>query len=309
MTDRTPWYGPLARFFGVNPTRTEAESIEERTESELAALIAGKSQTRKFSQDENVRFCRLISDENPVHRNADAARAYTFMKFSDTPLVGLLLVGSAQRVAEETFQSISNYWGFDPGSNFVVGTNTQFRAPAYPGKDLEFSVIGCAETSEGIDLSVRIGLGNETIALTDVSFAGKYRQAPNIAGPLFSESYGLTESAVRAINESLGYHVDKGTSPFIASAYGPSTLLYLLANKNGSMTGGNLRMETSYLGQPVLDDVQVDIMPPKRKTPSNRFNLGVLSSVATTPIAFTSISCVTPTQVTLRKEPRKIDLG
>ncbi len=309
MDGKRPWYTHLAHFFGGKPNRTEVELIEEQIEEELAALVGGKVQTRKFTPEENIRFCRLISDENPIHRDEEAARAYKFMKLEDRAIVGPLLVGNAQRVAEETFDSISNYWGLEPGSNFVVGTKTQFKTPAYPGKELEFKVVECAETASGIDLSVRIGVGSDTIALADVSFAGTYRQNPGIAGPIFSESYEVTGQVVDEVNKILGYPEGRGMSPLVPSLFTPSTLLYLLQARTGSMIGGNLKMETSYLGKPALDEVQVDIFPPRKKAQSNRFNLSALASVGTVPIAYTSISCVTPEQVALRKTPRKIDLS
>ncbi|MFH1802876.1 MAG: MaoC family dehydratase [archaeon] len=305
IESKTPLYEVLTGLFGRTPSvATTAEDVEAQAEKELRALVKDRAQEVNFSGEQNADVCDHIFDYNPIHRSAEAAKAFQFGKFKERPIVGPLIIGTAQRVAEATFRDIRDYFGLEEIQNLVVGTKTKFRNPAYPDQKVKFDVIDCKESGGNVVLAVAVTSGRDKIAQVDVLVGPRYRQMPEIGGPIHSEVYEIPQEVINGLNKCIGFEEGR-VSPFNGAALVPSALLFMLKERTGSMVGGNLAMETSYLGMPTAGRYQVDIMPPRNIREASRFTLGALVTQETAPIAYTMIKAATPETLKLERDARQ----
>jgi acyl dehydratase len=286
---------------------------------EIDEAFAGTGEKIQITRDENTAYCNLTYDFNPRHRDPAIARASTFIKFDDTPIVGTLLLAHGARIAQRGLENLRARWGITDQELFVVCYDIAFKNPAYPERDIEFRLDDHSESpSKGIEVKIKATDGNDqTLAVVSTVFHSAYEPRPTIDGPMFSMLYDTPQTEL-----SFFYRItrdrERPEMPLVLRpSFIPSTLLQFLQDKTGSMEGGNLRMTVQYLSQPTLlskpEDVvpgptQIDIFPVLRKhgpvsEGNSRYTFPAIVSQDRRPLAYADIRCVAPKPLYLERKP------
>jgi hypothetical protein len=293
-------------LFGRKP-KSVAEEIEEQIDKEIDEILGRCNETISFSYEDNVGFCDDVEDFNRIHRDKEAAKAFKFIKFEDTPIVGVLSASTGARIVGNALNQLREYWGAQEEELKVLGQEISFKNPCYPGEEISLSFGGYKESTTGIELSLLGSVKKKEVIEITTRLGTAFNLMPQIAGPITSYVYGLDESKITSMLEHTKGAYNGSILPILPAAFMPSPLINLLEQRTGSTEGANLRMNLDYLAQAVHPgQIQVDIFTPSRiPQPGGRplYKFRSVVSQDTVPLVYGMITSATPEIVDLSITP------
>jgi len=278
------------------PEKSIAEQIEEAAEAQAQAILVAAEESVTYSREDNLGFCNFVGDHNRIHRDPEIAKAYKFIPFEDTPIVGVLLASTGARISRNAVSQLKALWEEDENGLKVIGQEIAFKNPAYPEEGIRWSFEGYKEKAGEVDITLLATTkGGKIIELT-TRLGRAYSLMPQIAGPILSRPNEIDEGKFQKAAEYTQGEYNPNMIPMLVASFAPSGLLKILESTEGDKEAANLRMDINYLGDPQLGRFQTDMFLPARirgniARPVYKFR--TLASQSTRPINYMDITCTT----------------
>jgi len=276
---------------------TNLRPIDDEVERDIAQLL--KEGSRSFSQEDNVLYCDTIEDKNPIHRDQEAARAYTGMELSDTPIVGAFTSAVGGRLSLNIVNRLRNHWGEDAQDLKITGQKTKFSGNVvYPGSEIIWVIPkqGFSENRGDISITVEGRIKKNLAVSVTTNLGSEVKRMPQIAGPFYSATYDVDRARLQNHAECVGGEIGEGIPDSLAVNYAPSTLLKFQKERYGKSEGTNVAMDFEFIRQAKPGLIQVDVFAP-RKMPRRQlrgryiYRLRIVTSQENNPINFGEIVC------------------
>src|SRR3989344_2078510 len=128
------------RFMGVfrRGPKTLAEQVEAEIVEQIDRILEECSERTIYSQQNNLDAVNLAYDFNPIHRDKKEALAFPFVKFTDTPVAGVMQAWTGARITNtavarlNAVEALKDYWGAEEYGMRVIGQEISFHSPIYP---------------------------------------------------------------------------------------------------------------------------------------------------------------------------------
>jgi len=281
---------------GAKP-KSIAEQIEEAAEAQVQKILSGSSEDITYTREDNTGFCDFIEDRNRIHRDSEAARAYKFVEFKDTPIVGALLASTGARISRNAVSQLRTLWEEDENDLKVIGQEVAFRDPAYPDEEISWRFEGYKEKTDEVNVTLTANAKKRKIMELTTRLGREYRRpVPEIAGPILSKANFVDGVAFAAAARFTHGEYAPGMIPILVASFAPAGLLRILDTMSGDKEAANLRMNIEYLRDPHPGRFQTDMFFPAKMRPSVArplYKFRTVASQNTQPINYMEIRCAT----------------
>ncbi|MBU0466903.1 MAG: hypothetical protein KJ718_00420 [Nanoarchaeota archaeon] len=312
MAERKTFGGSLLRLIGQRP-KSVVERMEQEVESQIEAILEGCKETTTYSRENNVRYCDIFGDISPIHRDKNDALAFPLLNLEDTPIAGILLAATGEKISRRAIARLRDYWGYDKSELAVIGQEVVFRDPAYPDQEVSWSFSGYTEREgEGLDITLAATAKKRPVVEVTTRLGKELGTMPAIAGPISSGVYIMGPEKLRGCYECTGEEIAADTQPvflpIFSASFTPSELLHLLKAKTGKIEGANRRMRIRYFAQPREGLLQVDVFPPTKRESRYLYKFRAITSQDTKPVCYTEVTCAAPETLNLSLQPREMEI-
>jgi hypothetical protein len=279
----------IGSMFGVEP-----KTVDENLEDKINKALAAEREKIRPSKEDILWLSWVTKDNNPIHRLPKRAKK---MGFDDIPLMGSHMAAYGEQYIEGVVNHLREYWGADIK---IIGQENKFKAPLHPEERVLWQVTGYKPANDKIKLEATGSVKDKKVIDITSTLCNEYPKMPQIAGPIFSNTYLLEDEHLEAFHNSVGGKDGKNVPHMLPASYVPATLLTLLERETQTMEGSNLAMKFDFLNEANPGSLQVDIFPPRR--PSERkgqyiYKFRTVVSQETLPITYGEITSAIPMKV------------
>ncbi|GBE19723.1 hypothetical protein BMS3Abin17_00450 [archaeon BMS3Abin17] len=285
---------------------------------ELHEELGNDCRFSQVSRRDIIGLGDIIEDHNPIHRDSEAARKSTFVKFKDTPIMGTHLALIGERIISERLKKINEHRTYVENKEAqmqILNQSTKFRGSAYPGeyilwaissykeiklnsnKEIELRISGSVDGKKIIDITSRLGIIKP----------GTKTKVPKLDNPIHKEEYYIDNNLSDLYKFIGGKFRENNECPnMLPVSFVGSSLLSLLRERTKELTGANLSMNFNFEYYTFPGLIDVEIYAPVQKSAKKRGNAymykfrAICTQVAnSTPVNHGEIVVATPNELGL----------